>query len=53
MSRLNPVVVNSATAVAHVRDWPRGEVTPRSSGRVDRAIHPARSARVALLRAEG
>jgi len=49
---MNPAAVNSATAVAHVRDWPRDEVTRRSSGRVDRAIHAARSARAALLRAE-
>ncbi|HEY0952041.1 hypothetical protein [Nocardioides sp.] len=50
---MNPVAVNTATATARVRERPRDEVTRRGSGRVDRAIHAARSARVALLRAEG
>lgn len=48
---MNPLTVNPAIAIAHVRDRAREDDDRRRSGRVDRAIHAARSARTALERA--
>ncbi len=50
---MNPPAVNPAIAIAHVRERAREEDSRRCSGRVDRAIHAARSARVALEQAMG
>jgi hypothetical protein len=46
---MNPLTVNPAIAIAHVRQEARDEAS-RRTGR-DRAIHAARSARIALERA--
>ena len=48
---MKPLTVNPAIAIAHVRDRAREDDARRRSGRVDRAIHAARSARTALERA--
>ena len=50
---MNPLTVNPAFALAHIRERAREEDSRRRSGRVDRAIHAARSARVALEQAMG
>lgn len=50
---MNPLTVNPATAILDTRDEPRDEAAHRRSGRRDRAIHAARSARAALERAGG
>lgn len=50
---MNPLSVNPVIAIAHVRERAREQESRRRSGRVDRAIHAARSARVALERAMG
>lgn len=54
---MNPLTVNPAIAIAHLRERTREQEARRWSGRgaggVDRAIHAARSARTALERAGG
>ena len=47
---MNPLTVNPAIALSHAWAPARDEVAHRRSGRVDRAIHAARAARVALER---
>ncbi|WP_296607256.1 hypothetical protein [Nocardioides sp.] len=48
---MNPLTVNPAIAIAHLRERSREEDARRCSGGVDRAIRAARSARTALERA--
>ena len=50
---MNPLTVNPAVAIAHLRERSREEDARRCSGGVDRAIRAARSARTALERAGG
>jgi hypothetical protein len=48
---MNPLTVNPVIAIAHARASARDESGRRRSGRPDRAVTAARTAREALVRA--
>jgi hypothetical protein len=48
---MNPLTVNPVIAIAHARSEAHDEAARRRSGRRDRAVHAARTARTALERA--